>query len=242
VTALDVITGFDAADPVSEPPVDPPPRDPDAPLRVGIPAQVANARMDDDVRAVWLQAVELLADNGARIVPIDVPLMDGANKANGQILAAEAAAVHGETLRERPEAIDPSVRPRLQLGAELSATTVALARRHGVALRAQVWEAFAHVDVLCTPTLPCRVPEVGAAQIEVGGEEESVVAAMTRFTAAWNLTGMPAGTVPAGRDRNGAPVGVQLAGAWWDEPTVLRAMAALESGLGGPWAAEDAPA
>jgi aspartyl-tRNA(Asn)/glutamyl-tRNA(Gln) amidotransferase subunit A len=95
------------------------------------------------------------------------------------------------------------------------------------------WEAFAHIDVLCTPTLPCRVPDVGATQIEVGGEEESVVAAMTRFTAAWNLTGMPAGTVPAGRDRNGAPVGVQLAGAWWDEPTVLRAMAALESGLGG---------
>jgi aspartyl-tRNA(Asn)/glutamyl-tRNA(Gln) amidotransferase subunit A len=89
--------------------------------------------------------------------------------------------------------------------------------------------------VLVTPTIPCRVPPVGAERIEVGGREVDVVAALTRFTNPWNLTGQPAGSVPAGRDRDGAPVGVQVVGAWWDELSVLRAMARIERATGGPW-------
>jgi aspartyl-tRNA(Asn)/glutamyl-tRNA(Gln) amidotransferase subunit A len=235
---LDVVSGFDPADPVSEPVAPPPERDPSAPLRVGIPAQVASARMDDDVRSVWLGAVTALVEAGHRALPIDLPLLDGAHVSNGRVLAAEAAAVHEAALRERPDAFDPTVRPRLEHGLGLSAVEVARARRHGMLLRAQIWEAFAQVDVLCTPTLPCRVPPVGADEVVVGGERESVVAAMTRLTNPWNLTGVPAGSVPAGRDRDDAPVGVQVVGAWWDEPTVLRAMAALEEAVGGPWPAQ----
>lgn len=236
---LDVISGFDPADPVSEPIAPPPDRDHSSPLRIGIPVQVASARMDDDVRGVWLRAVEAAASEGHAVVPVDLPLLDGAHVSNGRVLAAEAAAVYEHLLREAPESFDPTVRPRLEHGLGLSAVEVARARRHGMRLRAQVWEAFTQVDVLCTPTLPCRVPPVGAEEIEVGGEAESVVAAMTRFTNPWNLTGMPAGSLPAGRDAEGRPVGVQVVGAWWDEPTVLRAMHVLEDALGGPWPCQE---
>lgn len=238
---LDVVGGFDPADPVSEPTVPAPDRDPAAPLRVGVPAQVAESRMDDDVRAVWLRAVEQLVADGHQVVPVDLPLLEDAPRSNGRILAAEAAAVYEELLRDRPEAFDPTVRPRLEHGLELAAVKVARARRHGTRLRAQVWEAFAHVDVLCTPTLPCRSPRVGAEEVEVGGKVESVVSALTRFTNPWNLAGLPAGSVPAGEDRDGAPVGVQVVGAWWDEVTVLRTMAVLEAAGGGPWASAPAP-
>jgi aspartyl-tRNA(Asn)/glutamyl-tRNA(Gln) amidotransferase subunit A len=238
---LDVASGPDPDDPVSEAPPPPPARDPDAPLRVGIPTHTAAARMDDDVRAVWLGAVEALQAAGASVRPVELPQLEGANAANGRILAAEAAAVWGAVFREEPERFHPSIRPRIQRGLDMAGPELALAHRHGAHLRAQLRAAFAAVDVLCTPTLPLRVPPVDTDGIDVGGEVEDVVAAMTRFTNPWNLTGVPAGSVPAGRDRDGAPVGVQVVGAWWDEAAVLDAMAIIEEATGGPWAAEPLP-
>jgi aspartyl-tRNA(Asn)/glutamyl-tRNA(Gln) amidotransferase subunit A len=239
---LAVIAGPDPADPVSEPAPPAPPRGPDAPLRIGVPAQIAAARMDDDVRAVWLGAVDALRAAGAAVRPVDLPQLEGAHVANGRVLMAEAAAVWGAAFREDPDRFDPSIRPRLEHGLDLRAADVAVARRHGVHLRAQLRAAFAEVDVLCTPTLPCRVPPVDTDGVDVGGRMEDVVAALTRFTNPWNLTGVPAGSVPAGRDADGAPVGVQIIGPWWGEPVVLDAMRRLEAAVGGPWAAAPAPA
>jgi aspartyl-tRNA(Asn)/glutamyl-tRNA(Gln) amidotransferase subunit A len=240
---LDEIAGHDADDPVSEPA---PPHlvagpDPAAPLVIGVPTQVAQARMDDDVRAVWLRAIELLGAAGARVRPVELPQLDGANVANGRILAAEAAAVWEEAFTADPDRFHASIRPRLQRGLDARAVDVARARRHGTLLRAQLRSVLADVDVLCLPTLPCRVPPIDTDELLVGGKQEDVVAALTRFSNPWNLTGVPAGSVPAGRDRDGAPVGVQIVGPWWGEGRVLAAMAVIEAGSGGPWAAEPAP-
>ena len=43
------------------------------------------------------------------------------------------------------------------------------------------------------------------------------------FTGPYNLTGMPAISVPCGFNSKGLPIGLQLAGKPFDEPTVLRA-------------------
>jgi aspartyl-tRNA(Asn)/glutamyl-tRNA(Gln) amidotransferase subunit A len=52
--------------------------------------------------------------------------------------------------------------------------------------------------------------------------------ALCRFTFFGNLTGLPAGTAPIGKDARGLPIGFQLVGDAWDEATVLAAMAHLE--------------
>jgi aspartyl-tRNA(Asn)/glutamyl-tRNA(Gln) amidotransferase subunit A len=240
VTALlDVMAGPDPDDPVSE--EAPPPVPPSGVLRVGVPTQVAGARMDDDVRAAWLGAVDVLRRSGAEIRPVDLPQLDGAQTANGRILAAEAAAVWGAVFAEEPERFHPSIHPRLERGLAMPATDLARAHRHRAHLAAQLRGAFRDVDVLCTPTLPCRVPPVDTDMIDVGGKGEDVVMAMTRFTSPWNLTGVPAGSVPAGRDRDGAPIGVQVVGPWWGEAAVLTAMRLVEGGAGGPWPAEPLP-
>jgi aspartyl-tRNA(Asn)/glutamyl-tRNA(Gln) amidotransferase subunit A len=198
--------------------------------------------MDDDVRGVWEHTLELLARDGAAVADVDLPTLAGAHLANARILAAEAAAIHEQRLRAQPSAYPDDVRRRLEHGLELGAATVAHARHHGALLRADLRRAFARVDVLVTPTLPCTVPSVGEDLVAVDGRQEHVVSAMTRFTNAWNLTGVPAGSVPAGRDTGGAPVGVQVVGPWFGESIVLDVMAAIERVSGGPWPVVDRPA
>ena len=43
------------------------------------------------------------------------------------------------------------------------------------------------------------------------------------FTSPYKMTGMPAMSVPCGFTESGLPVGLQIAGRPFDEPTVLRA-------------------
>lgn len=50
-----------------------------------------------------------------------------------------------------------------------------------------------------------------------------VLAPLTRYTRVFNLTGLPAISVPCGFSSEGLPVGLQLVGRAWDEATVLRA-------------------
>jgi len=54
------------------------------------------------------------------------------------------------------------------------------------------------------------------------------------LTYAFTVVGLPAISIPCGFTRDGLPVGLQLAGRWRDEATVLRAAAAFESAA--PWA------
>jgi aspartyl-tRNA(Asn)/glutamyl-tRNA(Gln) amidotransferase subunit A len=50
----------------------------------------------------------------------------------------------------------------------------------------------------------------------------------SRFVHLGNLTGLPAGTAPVGRDARGMPIGLQIVCDAWDEATVLQVLAHLE--------------
>jgi aspartyl-tRNA(Asn)/glutamyl-tRNA(Gln) amidotransferase subunit A len=55
-----------------------------------------------------------------------------------------------------------------------------------------------------------------------------VLSASWRFTFPYNLTGLPAVSVPCGFDRDGLPIGLQIAARPFDEMTLLAAAHAYE--------------
>jgi aspartyl-tRNA(Asn)/glutamyl-tRNA(Gln) amidotransferase subunit A len=84
------------------------------------------------------------------------------------------------------------------------------------------------VDVIVTPTEPLTAWKRGRETLSVDGHEESVLAASWRLTYPFNLTGLPAISVPCGFDDEGMPIGMQIVGRPFDEPTVLRCAASVE--------------
>lgn len=62
----------------------------------------------------------------------------------------------------------------------------------------------------------------------MAGGDESTLAATWRHTYPYNLTGMPAISLPCGFDEHGLPIGFQLAAKPFNETTLLRAAAAYE--------------
>jgi aspartyl-tRNA(Asn)/glutamyl-tRNA(Gln) amidotransferase subunit A len=51
---------------------------------------------------------------------------------------------------------------------------------------------------------------------------------LTRFTAPFNLTGLPALSLPCGFTREGLPIGLQIVARPWAEAALLRAGQAYE--------------
>lgn len=106
--ALEAIAGADPDDPYSDPTPLAPVRRP--PWRIGVPAQVLQAQMDDDVRRIWQRILAALATDpidGATTQPIDIPLLEQAARMSGRILVAEAAALHAATLARHSSALWP---------------------------------------------------------------------------------------------------------------------------------------
>jgi aspartyl-tRNA(Asn)/glutamyl-tRNA(Gln) amidotransferase subunit A len=89
-------------------------------------------------------------------------------------------------------------------------------------------EVLKDVDVILTPAVPMVAWPLGGMH-ELGS---TVVEALTNLaftTAAFNLTGHPAISVPCGVNSAGLPIGLQIAGSAFDEETVLRVAHVYES-------------
>jgi aspartyl-tRNA(Asn)/glutamyl-tRNA(Gln) amidotransferase subunit A len=88
--------------------------------------------------------------------------------------------------------------------------------------------AFEVADVIVTPTVPIAAPPIGETTARWGEETEALGSTLTRFTRPFNLTGLPAVSIPCGFTADGLPVGMQIAGKAFDESTVLRVAYAYE--------------
>ena len=206
-------------------------------LRVGYVTEAADAPVHPEVRDVWRRMLDELRGAGHRLTDVSIPLLHEAHPALGRIIAAEGFARHGHHLRERPEALLPDVRQRLEAGQRMTQEKLLAARRTAALLRDRLTGVFRTVDVLVLPVLPCRVPAAATEVVDVGEATERVDSALTRLTGPWNLAGVCAGAVPCARDTGGAPIALQVVGAWRSEAMVLTAMELLETVAGGPWPA-----
>jgi amidase len=102
------------------------------------------------------------------------------------------------------------------------------------ALRSSLIEWMKETPLLIAPVGATPAFEHGARRVEVEGEVLSVFRAFGYARIA-NVLGLPSVSVPAGRSRDGLPIGVQLIGRPFEEEMLLAAASIIEASLGG-WA------
>jgi aspartyl-tRNA(Asn)/glutamyl-tRNA(Gln) amidotransferase subunit A len=173
-----------------------------------------------------LQAVQTAATKfeqlGAYVEAREVPGGYEAAKANGLMVPSDAAVYHRQRLEERPQDFGEDVLRRLRTGAAYSSGEYILARRTQSVIRRQYKRFFEQVDVLLTPTTPVSAPPIE------GPDAVEQARRLTRFTAPFNLTGLPAISLPCGFTQDGLPIGLQMIAAPWAEKKLLRAASAYQ--------------
>ncbi|GGV34599.1 amidase [Streptomyces spectabilis] len=198
-------------------------------LRVGVPANYYFDRVTPDVEAAVRDAVERLRDLGAELVDVRIPMTRYIQAVQWGLMVPEASANHERTLRTAPELYGDDIRVLLEAGELFHAGDYLRARRART-LMSQEWaRLLEEVDVIAAPTVPLTAARTGQHTVEwPDGTVESVSDAYVRLSAPANITGLPALTVPVGRDGAGLPIGMQLVGRPRAERTLLRAGRAYE--------------
>jgi aspartyl-tRNA(Asn)/glutamyl-tRNA(Gln) amidotransferase subunit A len=189
--------------------------------------------LDPEVRTALDQAVQALALEGARIAPAQVDGIELAAAIQLQTIAPEATAVHIDRLRTKGEAFGEDVRVRLETGLFFPGAWYAKAQRMRTPLVHAIESAFGEARVLLCPTLRVPAPRVGAARIELGARSLSLHAAITNLTMPFNLSGLPAISVPWSSSRDGVPLSLQIVGRRGHDWEVLAFARRLEAAA--PW-------
>jgi aspartyl-tRNA(Asn)/glutamyl-tRNA(Gln) amidotransferase subunit A len=180
-----------------------------------------NRGTDPETEGLFNDALKTLESLGATVVEIDGQAFSLARKANQTILVAEAYAYHEKRFQQAPEKFGSSVRRRMLEGAFLSAADYITALRARTILNEKIRANFSRVDVFATPTVP-RPPE---AFQTMDPNEQNL---RPSFTNPFNLTGLPAISLPCGFTKDNLPVGVQIVAQPFEESTAFRVAYAYE--------------
>jgi aspartyl-tRNA(Asn)/glutamyl-tRNA(Gln) amidotransferase subunit A len=230
---LNVLAGYDAADPACQ---DQPVPDyikalgrPVKGLRVGVCRNHFFERNQEEVERAVEQAIDSFAEQGAQVVDFRIPNLQYGLGAIFAIELASSTAYHDVSLRKgRTPHFQSDVRSLVEMGRFVTAADYLKAEQLRTVLIEDFRRAFEKVDVIVGPTTPITAWKSGEWTVKVGGKDESVLAASWRFTFPYNLTGLPAISVPCGFDREGLPIGLQIAARPFDEMTLLTAAHAYE--------------
>jgi Asp-tRNA(Asn)/Glu-tRNA(Gln) amidotransferase A subunit family amidase len=211
-------------------------------MRVGRLRGWYDALLDQPVRDAVDAVHRTLAELGHEVVDIEVPDEDAVGAVFTR-LTAEAGALHQPAFERRPEAFGSVLQHilgrALPTPSDVAAAESVLSRQSAV-----LFDALTDCHLLLTATLPLLAPEIGRDHVTVAGVPQHVERALTRLTSMFDVTGLPAlslpvldpktPTTPVVPSPDGPlPAGVQLVGRPRDEQTVLRVARALEMALGG---------
>jgi aspartyl-tRNA(Asn)/glutamyl-tRNA(Gln) amidotransferase subunit A len=144
------------------------------------------------------------------------------------IRLAESAEVHSKWLETRSQDYGNDVRQMLMRGTQISAINYIQAHKFRRDVRNAFVKALKDVDVLVMPTTPLTAPGFDEPNVTIGNKTIEVYAALSRNTIAFDSTGLPALSIPAGLSKDNMPVGVQIVSGPFEEEKILGVAFAYE--------------
>jgi aspartyl-tRNA(Asn)/glutamyl-tRNA(Gln) amidotransferase subunit A len=223
--------------------------------KIGLPKEYRMEGMPAEIKQLWSRGAEMLRDAGAEVVDISLPHTKYALPAYYVIAPAEASSnlarydgvrygrraklAQGDGVTEmyektRAEGFGAEVQRRVMVGTYvLSAGFYDAYYNRARKVRALIKRDFEQVfesgvDAILTPATPSAAFGLG----EMQGADPVQMYLNDVFTVTVNLAGLPGIAVPAGLDRQGLPLGLQLIGRPWEEADLLNSAFALERAAG----------
>lgn len=218
-------------------------------LTIGVPAEYRMDGMPAEIEKLWQQGLEWLEAEGATVKEISLPHTKYALPAYYIVAPAEASSnlarydgvkyglrVSGKDITDmyeltRAEGFGREVKRRVMIGTYvLSAgyydAYYVRAQKVRTLIKRDFEDAFAAgVDAILTPATPSAA--FGIADQELHSDPVKMYL-NDIFTVTVNMAGLPGVAVPAGKDGQGLPLGLQLIGKPFDEETLFAAGRVIE--------------
>jgi len=216
-------------------------------LKIGVPKEYRIDGMPAEIEKLWAEGVAWLKGAGCEIIDISLPLTRYALPVYYIVAPAEASSnlarydgvrygwrsketsdIRSLYEKSRAEGFGKEVKRRILIGTYvLSAGYYDAYYLRAQKVRKRIFDefqdAFRRVDLILTPSAP-------SAAFALGEKSDDPVQMYLNdvFTVTANLAGLPGISVPAGLDKDGLPLGLQLLGRPFDEETLFRGASAIE--------------
>ena len=218
--------------------------------KIGIPKEYRVDGMPKEIEKLWEKGIKIIKDNGGDIIDISLPNTNYALPAYYIVAPAEASSnlarydgvkygfrSKGENLidmyeKTRSEGFGDEVKRRIMIGTYVLSSGYydayyLKAQKVRRLIKNDFDEAYKKVDAILTPSTP-------SSAFKIGEKLNDPVSMYLNdiFTVPINLAGLPAISLPAGHDKNGFPLGLQVIGKAFDEQTILNIAYSIEKNIG----------
>ena len=213
---------------------------------VGIPKEYSIDGTPMEISQIWEDAIKVLEKKGVKIKNISLPHTKYALPTYYIIAPAEASSnlarydgvkygfrSEGENLidmyeKTRSEGFGEEVKRRVMIGTYVLSSGYydayyLKAQKVRQLIKQDFDQAYNKVDAILTPSTP-------SSAFKIGEKTNDPISMYLNdiFTVPVNLAGLPAISVPAGLDKKGYPLGLQLIGKTLDEQNILNVAYAFE--------------
>lgn len=220
-------------------------------VKIGVPKEYFVDGMNENVKAIMMDALEKLKEAGAELVDVSLPHTKYALPTYYILAPAEASSnlarfdgirygyrsknakdFNDLYVKSRSEGFGSEVKRRIMIGTYvLSAgfydAYFKKAQKARALIKADFDKAFETVDMIFTPVAPTPAFSLDAVKTPLELYLEDI------FTLSANLAGVPGLSIPAGMTE-GLPVGIQLLGKHFDEGNLIAVGSAFEK-IRGEW-------
>ncbi len=218
--------------------------------KIGIPKEYRVDGMPKEIEKLWEKGIKIIKDNGGDVIDISLPNTNYALPAYYIVAPAEASSnlarydgvkygfrSKGENLidmyeKTRSEGFGDEVKRRIMIGTYVLSSGYydayyLKAQKVRRLIKNDFDEAYKKVDAILTPSTP-------SSAFKIGEKLNDPVSMYLNdiFTVPINLAGLPAISLPAGHDKNGFPLGLQVIGKAFDEQTILNIAYSIEKNIG----------
>lgn len=210
-------------------------------MRIGIPKDYLNVCLDETVKTAVLNAAKVLKQKGAIVEEFDLGFIDYMTEAYYTLASAEAssnlerfdgikygyrageyAGIHDMYKKSRSEGFGTEVKRRIMLGSFVLSSGYyeayyLKALKVKAMIKAAFNAAFSKYDVILTPVSPIKAPRLGESL------DNPIKMYMSDiYTIPANIAGLPAISIPCGKDSNGIPIGLQLMADCFNEKKLIQ--------------------
>ncbi len=216
-------------------------------LRIALPKEFFGEGLNKEVKEAVLSAAKTFESLGAKVEEVSLPSLSLALPAYYVLSSAEASSnlarfdgirygyrsadysdMDSLYKKTRSEGFGDEVKRRIMLGTfALSSGYYDAYYKKALQVRSLIvsdyQKIFKTCDVILSPVAPTTAYKIGE---KTSDPMEMYLGDI--YTVPVNIAGIPALSMPCGKDQNGLPIGLHLMGDFFSEPTLYRAAAALE--------------
>ncbi len=214
--------------------------------KIGIPKEYRVNDMPEEIEDLWKKGIDFIKECGADVIDISLPHTTYALPTYYIVAPAEASSnlarydgvkygfrSPGENLidmyeKTRSEGFGEEVKRRIMIGTYVLSSGYydayyLKAQKVRQLIKKDFDDAYQKVDAILTPSTP-------SSAFKIGEKSNDPVSMYLNdiFTVPVNLAGLPGISIPAGLDKNGYPLGLQIIGKPFDEQNILNIAYSME--------------